>query len=146
MLWINSLAMSVKNEVCDICIWLEYNKGFCNSRQLYKIIVSDKGCAVFNGLINVVQYVIKMDGQMINNNLLMGKLVEVDMKLQLEIYVDDVKCSYGATVGCIDDEQMFYLCLCGINQQDVQQMIIYVFVVELMEVLCDEGFKQQVLV
>lgn len=138
--------MSVKNEVCDIRIWLEYNKGFCNSRQLYKIIVSDKGRAVFNGLINVAQYVIKTDGQMINNNLLMGKLAEVDTKSQLEIYVDDVKCSYGATVGRIDDEQIFYLRSRGINQQDVQQMIIYVFVVELTEVLRDEGFKQQVLV
>ncbi|STL56993.1 cysteine desulfurase activator complex subunit SufD [Escherichia coli] len=29
---------------------------------------------------------------MTNNNLLMGKLAEVDTKPQLEIYADDVKC------------------------------------------------------
>lgn len=51
---INSLAMPVKNEVCDTRTWLEHNKGFCNSRQLHKTIVSDKGRAVFNGLINLV--------------------------------------------------------------------------------------------
>lgn len=61
---------------------------------------------------------------MTNNNLLMGKLAEVDTKPQLEIYADDVKCSHGATVGRIDDEQMFYLRSRGINQQDAQQMII----------------------
>ncbi len=55
----------------------------------------------------------------------MGKLAEVDTKPQLEIYADDVKCSHGATVGRIDDEQMFYLRSRGINQQDAQQMIIY---------------------
>lgn len=54
----------------------------------------------------------------------MGKLAEVDTKPQLEIYADDVKCSHGATVGRIDDEQMFYLRSRGINQQDAQQMII----------------------
>ncbi len=61
---INSLAMPVKNEVCDTRTWLEHNKGFCNSRQLHKTIVSDKGRAVFNGLINVAQHAIKTDGQM----------------------------------------------------------------------------------
>ncbi|EPL7139683.1 Fe-S cluster assembly protein SufD [Escherichia coli] len=108
---INSLAMPVKNEVCDTRTWLEHNT----------------------------------DGQMTNNNLLMGKLAEVDTKPQLEIYADDVKCSHGATVGRIDDEQMFYLRSRGINQQDAQQMIIYAFAAELTEALCDEGLKQQVM-
>ncbi|MEK6241054.1 MAG: Fe-S cluster assembly protein SufD, partial [Escherichia coli] len=142
---INSLAMPVKNEVCDTRTWLDHNTGFCNSRQLHKTIVSDKGRAVFNGLINVAQHAIKTDGQMTNNNLLMGKLAEVDTKPQLEIYADDVKCSHGATVGRIDDEQMFYLRSRGINQQDAQQMIIYAFAAELTEALRDEGLKQQVL-
>lgn len=81
---------------------------------------------------------------MTNNNLLMGKLAEVDTKPQLEIYADDVKCSHGATVGRIDDEQMFYLRSRGINQQDAQQMII-AFAAELTEALRDEGLKQQVM-
>ncbi|WP_216081539.1 Fe-S cluster assembly protein SufD [Citrobacter sp. MGH 55] len=142
---INSLAMPVKNEVCDTRTWLEHNKGYCNSRQLHKTIVSDKGRAVFNGLINVAQHAIKTDGQMTNNNLLLGKLAEVDTKPQLEIYADDVKCSHGATVGRIDDEQMFYLRSRGIAQRDAQQMILYAFAAELTEALSDEALKQQVL-
>ena len=122
---INSLAMPVKSEVCDTRTWLEHNKGYCNSRQLHKTIVSDKGRAVFNGLINVAQHAIKTDGQMTNNNLLLGRLAEVDTKPQLEIYADDVKCSHGATVGRIDDEQMFYLRSRGIDQQAAQKMIIF---------------------
>lgn len=142
---INSLAMPVKNEVCDTRTWLEHNKGYCNSRQLHKTIVSDKGRAVFNGMINVAQHAIKTDGQMTNNNLLLGKLAEVDTKPQLEIYADDVKCSHGATVGRIDDEQMFYLRSRGIGQQDAQQMILYAFAAELTEALNDETLKQLVL-
>lgn len=110
---------------------------------MHKTIVSDKGRAVFNGLINVAQHAIKTDGQMTNNNLLMGKLAEVDTKPQLEIYADDVKCSHGATVGRIDDEQMFYLRSRGINQQDAQQMIIYAFAAELTEALRDEGLNSR---
>ena len=141
----NSLAMPVKSEVCDTRTWLEHNKGYCNSRQLHKTIVSDKGRAVFNGLINVAQHAIKTDGQMTNNNLLLGRLAEVDTKPQLEIYADDVKCSHGATVGRIDDEQMFYLRSRGIDQQAAQKMIIYAFAAELTEAISDEALRQQVL-
>ena len=142
---INSLAMPVNNEVCDTRTWLEHNKGYCNSRQLHKTIVSDKGRAVFNGLINVAQHAIKTDGQMTNNNLLLGRLSEVDTKPQLEIYADDVKCSHGATIGRIDDEQLFYLRSRGINAQAAQQMIIYAFAAELTEAIGDEAIRQQVL-
>ncbi|HFZ8996061.1 TPA: Fe-S cluster assembly protein SufD [Citrobacter freundii] len=142
---LNSLAMPVNNEVCDTRTWLEHNKGYGNSRQLHKTIVSDRGRAVFNGLINVAQHAIKTDGQMTNNNLLLGKLAEADTKPQLEIYADDVKCSHGATVGRIDEEQMFYLRSRGIGEQDARQMILYAFAAELTEALADDAIKQQVL-
>ncbi|XTZ36704.1 Fe-S cluster assembly protein SufD [Salmonella enterica] len=142
---INSLAMPVKSEVCDTRTWLAHNKGYGTSRQLHKTIVSDKGRAVFNGLINVAQHAIKTDGQMTNNNLLLGRLAEVDTKPQLEIYADDVKCSHGATVGRIDNEQMFYLRSRGIDKQAAQKMIIHAFAAELTEAISDEALKQQVL-
>lgn len=142
---INSLAMPVNGEVCDSRTWLDHKVGYCNSRQLHKTIVNDKGRAVFNGLINVAPHAIKTDGQMTNNNLLLGRLSEVDTKPQLEIYADDVKCSHGATIGRIDDEQLFYLRSRGITQQAAQQMILYAFAAELTEAIGDEALRQQIL-
>lgn len=141
----NSLAMPVNDEVCDSRTWLDHKVGYCNSRQLHKTIVNDKGRAVFNGLINVAQHAIKTDGQMTNNNLLLGRLSEVDTKPQLEIYADDVKCSHGATIGRIDDEQLFYLRSRGITQQAAQQMILYAFAAELTEAIGHEALRQQIL-
>ena len=144
-LHMNSLALPINNEVCDTRTWLEHNKGYCNSRQLHKTIVRDKGRAVFNGMIKVAQHAIKTDGQMTNNNLLLGRLAEVDTKPQLEIYADDVKCSHGATIGRIDDEQMFYLRSRGIKEQAALQMIIFAFAAQLTESISDGALKQQVL-
>ncbi|XPE23660.1 SufD family Fe-S cluster assembly protein [Shigella sonnei] len=93
--------------MCDTRTWPEHNKGFCNSRQLHKTIVSDKGGAVFNGLINVAQHAIKTDGQMTSKDLPMGKLAEVDTKPQLEIYEMMLNAA-TARRGRIDDEHMFY--------------------------------------
>lgn len=141
----NSLALPINQEVCDTRTYLEHNKGHCMSRQMHKTIVRDKGRAVFNGMIKVAQHALKTDGQMTNNNLLMGRLAEVDTKPQLEIYADDVKCSHGATVGRIDDEQMFYLRSRGIEESAAQRMIIHAFAAELTEKLESPVLRQVVL-
>ncbi len=140
---LNSLAMPVKMRSA-IAARLDHQVGYCTSRQLHKTIVSDKGRAVFNGLINVA-LALKTDGQMTNNNLLLGRLAEVDTKPQLEIYADDVKCSHGATVGRIDEEQLFYLRSRGIEQQAAQQMILYAFAAELTEAIRSDALREQVL-
>ena len=88
---------------------------------------------------------LKTDGQMTNNNLLLGRLAEVDTKPQLEIYADDVKCSHGATVGRIDEEQMFYLRARGISEEAAQRMIVYAFAAELTEAIDNETLKATVL-
>ena len=142
---LNSLVLPVNQEVADTRTYLEHNKGHCLSRQMHKTIVRDKGRAVFNGHIKVAQHALKTDGQMTNNNLLLGRLAEVDTKPQLEIYADDVKCSHGATVGRIDDEQMFYLRSRGIDQDAAQTMIIHAFAAELTETLENPVLRQAVL-
>ncbi|MGE4683975.1 Fe-S cluster assembly protein SufD [Yersinia enterocolitica] len=142
---INSLLLPVGREICDTRTYLEHNKGYCESRQLHKTIVRERGKAVFNGMIKVAQHALKTDGQMTNNNLLLSKLAEVDTKPQLEIYADDVKCSHGATVGRIDAEQLFYLQSRGINQADAQQMIIFAFAAELTETIHHESIRKVVL-
>lgn len=106
---INSLAMPVKNEVCDTRTWLEHNKGFCNSRQLHKTIVSDKGRAVFNGLINVAQHAIKTDGQMTNNNLLMGKLAEVDTNAQATEKMENVRKRASLFINARSAEELVFV-------------------------------------
>nr|WP_113866326.1 Fe-S cluster assembly protein SufD [Brenneria salicis]NMN91927.1 Fe-S cluster assembly protein SufD [Brenneria salicis ATCC 15712 = DSM 30166]RBP62852.1 iron-regulated ABC transporter permease protein SufD [Brenneria salicis ATCC 15712 = DSM 30166]RLM30723.1 FeS cluster assembly protein SufD [Brenneria salicis ATCC 15712 = DSM 30166] len=142
---INSLILPVGSEVCDTRTYLEHNQGHGESRQLHKTIVSDRAKAVFNGMIKVAPHALKTDGQMTNNNLLLGRLAEVDTKPQLEIYADDVKCSHGATIGRMDEEQLFYLRSRGITQQDAQQMIIFAFAAELTEAIEDESLRSVIL-
>ncbi|WP_042958924.1 Fe-S cluster assembly protein SufD [Erwinia tasmaniensis] len=142
---INSLMLPIDKEVCDSRTWLEHNKGYCQSRQLHKTIVRDRGRAVFNGIIKVAKHALKTDGQMSNNNLLLGRLAEVDTKPQLEIYADDVKCGHGATIGRIDEEQMFYLRSRGIDEAAAQRMIIYAFAAELTEAIANETLKEAVM-
>lgn len=142
---LNSLLLPQGKEVADTRTYLEHNKGHCESRQLHKTIVMDQSKAVFNGMIKVAPHALKTDGQMTNNNLLLGKQAEVDTKPQLEIYADDVKCSHGATVGRIDEEQLFYLQSRGIKRRDAEHMMVFAFAAELTESIADEPLKSVVM-
>ena len=45
----------------------------------------------------------KTDGYQLSNNLLLSSRAEMDVKPELEIYADDVKCSHGTTTGELDE-------------------------------------------
>lgn len=141
----NSVVLPKAGEIADTRTWLEHGEANCQSRQLHKSIAMDAGKAVFNGMITVMPNALKTDGQMTNNNLLLGEKAQIDTKPQLEIYADDVKCSHGATVGCIDEEQLFYLRSRGIPLSAARKMIIHAFAAELTESIENSVIRTHVL-
>lgn len=62
-------------------------------------VVDDCLCGVFCGVIYVVFGVDGSDVVLSNKNLLFFVSVEIDIKFELEIYVDEVKVVYGVIVG-----------------------------------------------
>lgn len=141
----NSLSLPISKEVCDVRTYLEHNYEHCKSQQLHKTVVFDGAKAVFNGMIKVAKHAIKTDGQMINHNLLLGKTAEVDIKPQLEIYANDVKCKHGATVGQIDVAKLFYMQARGIDQNTAKKMIILAFSSELTENITNKALQEWLL-
>jgi Fe-S cluster assembly protein SufD len=46
-----------------------------------------------------------------------------DCKPNLMIFADDVKCAHGATVGQLDDEQLFYLKTRGLSEPIAKEIL-----------------------
>jgi Fe-S cluster assembly protein SufD len=88
----------------------------CTSGQNYKGVLNDKSRAVFNGIVFVREDAHGTDAQQSNKNLLLSNDARVDTKPQLEIFNDDVKCSHGATVGQLEEEELFYLLTRGLPE------------------------------
>ena len=63
-----------------------------------------------------------------NHNLLLSDTARVDTQPQLEIYADDVKCSHGATIGKLNEDEQFYMRSRGIpeNEAKVLQMVSFI--------------------
>jgi Fe-S cluster assembly protein SufD len=82
---------------------------------------------------------LKADAQQSSRNLLLSPHAEIDVKPQLEIYADDVKCSHGATVGQLDDAQVFYLRSRGIAADAARALLLRGFAEEALGLLKNTG-------
>jgi Fe-S cluster assembly protein SufD len=80
----------------------------------------------------------------LNKNLLLSPDARVDTKPQLEIFADDVKCSHGAAIGQLDDEQMFYLQTRGINRVAAGEMLVHGFIQDVLDQIKDARLRQDV--
>jgi Fe-S cluster assembly protein SufD len=103
----------------------------CSSRECYKGVLTGTGRAVFNGKVYVAPDAQGTQAEQSNHNLLLSDQAEVDTKPQLEIFADDVKCSHGATVGQLHEEQLFYLRSRGIEAPAARALLIEAFAAEI---------------
>ena len=103
------------------------------SYQLHKTIVDDRAHSVFNGKIFVRQDAQRIDSNQLNQNLLLSRRGRCDTKPQLEIFADDVVCSHGATVGQLQEEQLFYLMARGLEEDRARSLLTYAFAAEVLE-------------
>jgi len=99
----------------------------CTSHELYKAILDGKSRGVFNGKIFVRPDAQKTDAKQTNKTLVLSDEAVMDTKPQLEIFADDVKCTHGATVGQLDEEQVFYLRSRGLSEQNARDILTYAF-------------------
>ncbi|MFT8325699.1 Fe-S cluster assembly protein SufD [Gluconobacter oxydans] len=116
-----------------------------SSRQTVKTVLSEAGQGVFQGKILVDRVAQKTDGYQMNQALLLSEKAQINSKPELEIYADDVKCSHGATVGALDDEQLFYLRSRGIAEADARDMLVRAFLIDALDLVSDEGLRDLLL-
>jgi Fe-S cluster assembly protein SufD len=115
----------------------------CTSGQNYKGVLNDKSRAVFNGKVFVRENAHGTDAQQSNKNLLLSNDARVDTKPQLEIFNDDVKCSHGATVGQLAEEELFYLLTRGLPENLARNLLTYGFAEEIINKIDINAIKDE---
>ncbi len=103
------------------------------SREFYRGVLDGRSRAVFNGKVIVHPGAQKTNAQQANHNLLLTREAEIDTKPQLEIHADDVKCTHGATIGQIDENQLFYLRARGVEETMARSVLVHAFAHDLIE-------------
>ena len=125
-------------EKVKIAVDMHHDLPHCNSRQLFKGIAGGKSKVDFYGKIIVAQDAQRTEAYQENHNILLSDDAKVDTKPQLEIYADDVKCSHGATIGRLNEEEQFYMRSRGITLEDAKVLQMISFIAPVLEQIPEE--------
>jgi len=139
---INGLFVGAGRQHLDNYMLVEHAQPQCSSRQFYNGILDDRARGVFHGRIVVHKDAQKTDAKQTNRNLLLSDDARIDTKPQLEIYADDVKCTHGATIGQIEEEQLFYLRSRGIEETSARNLLLYAFAAECLDRMSDSPARE----
>jgi Fe-S cluster assembly protein SufD len=113
------------------------------SDLLFKGAVKDRSRSVWQGMIYVAPGAQKTDGYQANRNLVLSPKARADSIPGLEILADDVRCTHGATVGKIDQEQVFYLLSRGIPYPEAERLIVEGFFDPIMQRIPFDGVRSR---
>ncbi len=141
--FVDGLYMVGGDQHADTHSVIDHRLPNCVSHQTYKGIVDGKARAVFNGKVFVRENASGTDANQSNKNLLLSNDARVDTKPQLEIFNDDVKCAHGATVGQLEEEELFYLLSRGLNKSLARNLLTYGFAEEVISKIKVESIKKQ---
>jgi Fe-S cluster assembly protein SufD len=130
---INGLFVGAGRQHMDNYMLVEHARPLGSSRQFYNGILDGHARGVFHGRIVVHKDAQKTDAKQTNRNLLLSDNARIDTKPQLEIHADDVKCTHGATIGQIEEEQLFYLRSRGFTEAAARNMLLYAFAAECLD-------------
>jgi Fe-S cluster assembly protein SufD len=114
-----------------------------SSNLLFKGALLDKGRSVFRGMIKVRKGAQRTDAYQTNRNLILSKGARADSLPNLEIAADDVRCSHAATVGQLDEEEIFYLQSRGISKLESMRLVVFGFFGEVLDQLEDDNVRQE---
>jgi len=129
----HGLAMISGRQHADTHSSIDHAFPHGTSRQIHKTIAGGSAHAVFNGKIMVRKGAQQTNSSQQSRNLLLSPRATVDTKPQLEIFADDVKCAHGATVGQMDDDEVFYLKSRGLSESAARNLLTYAFAKEVVE-------------
>lgn len=121
---------------------LDHPKG--TAEQLHKVIVyAASGRGVFDGNVRVQKAAQETNAQQLSRSLLLVPRATTNVKPNLQIVADDVKCTHGATISDLEDEEVFYFLSRGIREEEARKALVYSFGAEVVDCLPTEATKKR---
>jgi Fe-S cluster assembly protein SufD len=112
------------------------------SRQLWHAVADDQATGSIAARVEVARGAQKTDGEQSLRGLLLKRTATVNLKPELEIFADDVKCAHGATVGELDARALFYLESRGIPPQPAKALLTRAFVADALGRIGEEPVRE----
>lgn len=90
----------------------------------FKVVLEDTARSVYTGLIRIDLDAANSEAYQENRNLMLDAACRAESIPELEILNENVRCTHGATVGPIDEDQVYYLRTRGLNLREAERLIV----------------------
>jgi Fe-S cluster assembly protein SufD len=113
-----------------------------SSRQTWRAVADDTAVASLSARVEVPRGAQRTDAEQSLRGLLLKRAATINLKPELEIFADDVKCAHGATVGELDAAALFYLQSRGVAPNEARALLTRAFVADALARIGEERVRE----
>ncbi len=90
----------------------------------FKVVLENEAKSAYTGLIRIELDAPNSEAYQENRNLMLDPTCSAESIPELEILNENVRCTHGATVGPIDEDQVYYLMTRGLPEREAEKLIV----------------------
>lgn len=124
---LDAVSVADGSQVHDAYALVRHRGAASRTRHVFRGISAGRARVACNSHAVVEAGAVGVDTRQSLRGLLAGREAEVDLRPQLEIYTDDVRCSHGATAGKLDETMLFYLLSRGLDPAVARALLEWAF-------------------
>lgn len=124
---INGFSLSGGAQRTDVKTNIHHVAQGTTSAQIQKNMIGGRATGAFRGRIRVEQSAQQTDSSQLSRTILLSDRARAWAVPSLEIIADDVKCSHGATISDLSEEELFYLRSRGLGRSMARNLLMYAF-------------------
>lgn len=98
-----------------------------DSDMISRAVMTDSATAIINGITKIEHGATNSNGEQTERVLMLSPKARGDANPMLLIDEDEVTAGHAASVGQVDQEQIYYLMSRGVSRKDAERLIIYGF-------------------
>jgi Fe-S cluster assembly protein SufD len=113
------------------------------SQQRVRLVLDEQATGNYLGRIAVARDAQLTDAAQSARALVLKRTATANLKPELEIFADDVKCAHGCTVGELDKAALFYLQSRGLPRAEAESLLAQAFVADAIDGIADPALREQ---
>ena len=125
----------------DVAVVVRHDEAGGMSQQGWRAVTDDRAVASLAARVEVARDAQRTDAKQSLRGLLLKRGATINLKPELEIFADDVKCAHGATVGELDPQALFYLSSRGLAPASARALLTRAFVADALGRIGDEAVR-----
>ena len=141
---LHAVAVGDHAQVLDTYALVEHAACHTRTTEHFRGIAAGRSRVAFNGKIIVQPGARGADSTQSLRGLIAGSAAEIDVRPQLEIYTDEVRCSHGATAGKLDETMLFYLLSRGLDADTARRLLKWAFLEDVVSRIDIAALRRQI--